>query len=49
VPVAATAMRAAKLAPKATLKLYPGGARGLTDTARKQLNADLLVFAGAEE
>jgi non-heme chloroperoxidase len=45
VPVATTAMRTAKLVPKATLKLYPGGAHGLTDTAREQLNADLLAFA----
>ncbi|MCG7359759.1 alpha/beta hydrolase [Roseomonas sp. ACRSG] len=47
VPVATTAMRAAKLAPKASLKIYPGGAHGLTDTARDQLNADLLAFARA--
>jgi non-heme chloroperoxidase len=45
VPIAATGMRSAKLAPNATLKVYPGGAHGLTDTARDQLNADLLAFA----
>jgi non-heme chloroperoxidase len=26
------------------LKIYPGGAHGLTDTAKDQLNADLLEF-----
>ena len=26
------------------LKVYPGGAHGLTDTAKDQLNADLLEF-----
>jgi non-heme chloroperoxidase len=45
VPVATTAMRTAKLVPKAVLKIYPGGAHGLTDTAREQLSADLLAFA----
>ncbi len=45
VPIAATGMRSAKLAPRATLKVYPGVAHALPDTARDQLNADLLAFA----
>jgi len=31
--------------PNATLKIYPGGAHALGDTAKDQLNADLLEFA----
>jgi non-heme chloroperoxidase len=45
VPVATTAMRTARLVPRASLKIYPGGAHGLADTARERLNADLLAFA----
>jgi len=45
VPIAAAGMRSAKIAPRATLKVYPGGAHALTDVARDQLNADLLAFA----
>ena len=45
VPIAATGLRSTRLAPQATLKVYPGGAHGLTDTARETLNADLLAFA----
>jgi non-heme chloroperoxidase len=37
----------AKIVANATLKIYPGGAHGLADTARDQLNADLLDFARA--
>jgi hypothetical protein len=35
---------AAKLAPKSTLKIYKGGAHGLAETQRNELNADLLAF-----
>jgi non-heme chloroperoxidase len=44
VPIGASALMSSKIAPKATLKVYPGGAHGLTDTAKEQLNADLLAF-----
>jgi non-heme chloroperoxidase len=47
VPIEATAKRAVKLAPKATLKIYEGGAHGLADTAKERLNDDLLAFARA--
>ncbi|SMF03788.1 non-heme chloroperoxidase [Tistlia consotensis] len=45
VPIDAAGRAAAKLVPNATLEVYPGGAHGLADTARDQLNADLLAFA----
>jgi non-heme chloroperoxidase len=44
VPIGASAMMSSKLIKNATLKVYPGGAHGLTDTAKDQLNADLLAF-----
>ena len=44
VPIGAAGLRSAKLVQKGTLKIYPKGAHGLTDTARDQLNADLLAF-----
>ncbi len=44
VPIAASALLAAKLVKKATLKIYPGGPHGLADTHKDQLNADLLSF-----
>jgi len=44
VPIGASAHAAAKLVRHAVLKVYPGGAHGLTDTAKDQLNADLLAF-----
>ena len=47
VPLATTGRRSAEIAPLATLKVYPGGAHGLADVARDQLNADLLEFARA--
>jgi non-heme chloroperoxidase len=28
----------------ATLKVYPGGPHGITDTHKEQLNTDLLAF-----
>jgi non-heme chloroperoxidase len=44
VPIGAAAMMSSKLVKGAILKVYPGGAHGLTDTAKDQLNADLLAF-----
>lgn len=44
VPIRAAAMLSSKLVKNAILKVYPGGAHGLTDTAKDQLNADLLAF-----
>jgi non-heme chloroperoxidase len=44
VPIKAAGMHSAKLVKNATLKIYPKGAHGLTDTAKDQLNADLLAF-----
>lgn len=44
VPLAASAMLAAKLVKGSTLKVYPGGTHALGDTSKDQLNADLLAF-----
>lgn len=44
VPIADSALLSAKLIPNAILKIYPGGAHGLSDTSKEQLNADLLSF-----
>jgi non-heme chloroperoxidase len=44
VPIGAAGLHSAKLVKNATLKVYPGGAHGLPDTAKDQLNADLLAF-----
>jgi len=44
VPIGAAGLRSAKLVKGAVLKIYPGGAHGLTDTAKEQLNGDLLAF-----
>jgi non-heme chloroperoxidase len=44
VPIGAAGLQSSKLVKGATLKIYPGGAHGLTDTAKDQLNADLLAF-----
>ena len=44
VPIGASALESAKLIKNATLKIYPGGAHGLTDTAKEQLCEDLLAF-----
>jgi len=44
VPIAASALHTSKLVKNATLKIYPGGPHGLTDTHKEQLNADLLAF-----
>lgn len=45
VPIGASAHLSIKLVPGATLKIYPGGSHSLGDTAKDQLNADLLAFA----
>ncbi|MCW1924950.1 alpha/beta hydrolase [Luteolibacter arcticus] len=45
VPIGAAAMLSSKLVPNAELKIYPGGSHSLGDTAKDQLNADLLAFA----
>jgi non-heme chloroperoxidase len=47
VPIAASALLAAKLVRKSTLKVYAGGSHALGDTSRDQLNADLLAFVKA--
>ena len=44
VPIAASALLAAKLIPAATLKIYPGAGHGLCSTHKDQVNADLLAF-----
>ncbi len=44
VPIGAAAMLSSKLVPNAILKIYPGGGHSLGDTAKDQLNADLLEF-----
>ena len=44
VPIAASAMPSSKLVKNATLKIYTGGAHGLADTHKEQLNTDLLAF-----
>ncbi len=44
VPIADSALLTSKLVKNATLKVYPGGPHGLTDTHKDQLNADLLAF-----
>lgn len=44
VPIKASAKLSAKLIRKSTLKVYPGGPHGLTETHKERLNADLLEF-----
>lgn len=48
VPIGAAALISSKLVRNSTLKIYPGGAHGLGDTAKEQINADLLAFAKGE-
>jgi non-heme chloroperoxidase len=45
VPIDISARLSVKLVKDAQLKVYPGGAHALGDTAKDQLNADLLEFA----
>ncbi|HZH11990.1 MAG TPA: alpha/beta hydrolase [Microvirga sp.] len=44
VPIDAAGRASAKLVKGSTLKVYPGGPHGITDTHKDQLNADLLAF-----
>ncbi|MFL9583828.1 alpha/beta fold hydrolase [Stenotrophomonas sp. AB1(2024)] len=44
VPIKAAALRSARLIKGAQLKIYPGGGHSLGDTAKEQLNQDLLAF-----
>jgi non-heme chloroperoxidase len=47
VPIGAAAQAAVKIAPKATLKVYPGAPHGLCSTHKDQVNADILEFLRA--
>jgi non-heme chloroperoxidase len=47
VPMANSALLAAKLVKGATLKVYPGASHGLCSTHKDQINADLLAFLKA--
>lgn len=44
VPIGASALAAAKIAPRATLKVYPGAPHGLPTTHQDQFNGDLVAF-----
>jgi non-heme chloroperoxidase len=44
VPIEASGKQTVKLVKNGTIKIYPGGAHGLTDTAKEQLCEDLLAF-----
>jgi non-heme chloroperoxidase len=44
VPIGASALLSSKLAPQATLKVYPGAPHGLAQTHQDAFNADLLAF-----
>ncbi|MNF13159.1 Non-heme chloroperoxidase [compost metagenome] len=44
VPIAASALKAAKLIRQVELKVYPGASHGLAQTDPEQFNADLLAF-----
>lgn len=44
VPIKASALLASKLVKDSTLKIYKGGAHGITATEKDQVNADLLSF-----
>lgn len=44
VPIANSAILAAKLVKGSTLKIYPGGSHGMCVTSKDQVNADLLAF-----
>jgi non-heme chloroperoxidase len=47
VPIGASAILSAKIVSGSSLKIYPGGAHGLGETNRDQVNADLLSFCKA--
>ncbi|GAC1397645.1 MAG: alpha/beta hydrolase [Vulcanimicrobiaceae bacterium] len=44
VPIADSALLAAKIAPRATLKIYPGAPHGMCTVNADMVNADLLAF-----
>jgi non-heme chloroperoxidase len=44
VPIATSALRAAKLVKGSTLKVYPGLSHGMTTTHHQLINEDLLAF-----
>jgi non-heme chloroperoxidase len=44
VPIGAAAMKSSNIAPKATLKIYPGAPHGMCTTLKDKVNADLLAF-----
>jgi non-heme chloroperoxidase len=46
VPIAAAALRSAKIVRDATLKVYPGAPHGMCTTHKDKVNADLLDFIG---
>jgi non-heme chloroperoxidase len=47
VPISASALLAAKIVKRSTLKIYEGGGHGLPTTDKDRLNADLLEFCRA--
>ncbi|MDB5539739.1 MAG: prolyl oligopeptidase family protein [Devosia sp.] len=47
VPIATSALKAAKIVKGAELKVYPGAGHGLTETEADKFNADLLAFIKA--
>ena len=47
VPIAASALQAAKIVKQATLKIYEGAGHGLPSTLKDRLNVDLLEFCRA--
>jgi non-heme chloroperoxidase len=47
VPIEASAHRAAKIVPDATLKIYAGGSHGLAETEADRFNTDVLAFIRA--
>ena len=48
VPIAASALLSSKLAPRATLKVYPGLPHGMATTHPQIINRDLLAFIQSE-
>jgi non-heme chloroperoxidase len=44
VPIKAAALESIKLLKRGTLKIYPGGAHALPNTAVDEVNNDLLAF-----
>ena len=44
VPIGASAQAGIKIAPRASLKVYPGAPHGLCSTHKDRINADLIEF-----